>query len=149
MRVKDIMSTDVEAVRPDETLERAHARMRRRGIHHLVVMDHRELLGILTEGVLALREAEGVARVADAMIRPVARGTPEMRVSQAATLMRGHADGSLPVFSGSRLVGIVTISDLLDVLGRSVDRRFPEPRVTRKGRSIKSASPGAHGRPPS
>ena len=69
MRVKDIMSTDVEAVRPDETLERAHARMRRRGIHHLVVMDHRELLGMLTEAVLALREAEGVASVADAMTR--------------------------------------------------------------------------------
>jgi hypothetical protein len=32
-----------------------------------------------------------------------------MRVSQAATLMRGRAEGSLPVFSGPRLVGIVIL----------------------------------------
>ena len=38
MQLKDIMSTKVQSVPPDATLERAHALMRRRGIHHLVVL---------------------------------------------------------------------------------------------------------------
>ena len=146
MRLKDIMSTKVEAVRPDETLERAHTLMRLRGIHHLVVMDHRQVVGMLTEGVLAVREAEGVAKVADAMARHVATGIPEMTVRQAANLMRGHAEGALPVFAGPRLVGIVTVSDLLDVLGRGVDRPAPKSRVTLKDRGIKPASSRVHGR---
>lgn len=146
MRLKEIMSTKVEAVRPDETLERAHALMRLRGIHHLVVVDHREVVGMLTEGLLAVREAEGVARVADAMARHVTTGTPEMTVRQAANLMRRQDEGSLPIFAGSRLVGIVTVSDLLDVLGRGVDRPAPKSRPTLKDRGIKPASSRVHGR---
>jgi CBS domain-containing protein len=140
MRLKDIMSTKVEAVRPDETLERAHALMRLRGIHHLAVVDRHQVVGLLTEGVLAVREAEGVAKVADAMGRHVATGTPDMTVRQAANLMRGRTEGALPVVAGARLVGIVTVSDLLDVLGGGVDRPAPKPRVTLKDRGIKPAS---------
>lgn len=146
MRLKDIMSTKVEAVRPDDTLERAHALMRLRGIHHLVVVDRRQVVGLLTEDGLAVREAEGVARVADAMARHVATGTPDMTVRQAANLMRGRAGGALPVFAGSRLVGIVTVSDLLDVLGGGVDRPALKSRGTLKNRGIKPASSRVHGR---
>lgn len=131
MRLKDIMSTKVDAVRPDDTLERAHALMRLRGIHHLVVVDRRQVVGLLTEDGLAVREAEGVARVADAMARHVPTGTPDMTVRQAANLMRGRAEGALPVLTGSRLAGIVTVADLLDVLGGGLDRGAPK---SRKGR---------------
>ena len=122
MRLQDIMSTKVESVRPTETLARAQTLMRLRRIHHLVVVDHRQVVGMLTEGALQIGEAEGIARVEDAMSRHVVTGTPEMTVLQAANLMRGRADGALPVFANQRLAGIVTVSDLLDVLGRGVDR---------------------------
>jgi CBS domain-containing protein len=134
MRLKHIMSTKVEAVRPDETLERAHALMRLRGIHQLVVVDRHQVVGLLTEAVLAVREAEGVARVADAMARHVAMGTPNMTVRTAANLMRVRGEGALPVIAGARLVGIVTVWDLLDVLGGGVDRSAPTSRVTLKDR---------------
>jgi CBS domain-containing protein len=139
MQLKAIMSTTVEAVRPDETLERAHALMRRRGFHSLVVLDRGQVVGLLTEDALAVREAEGVASVADAMERRVITATPDMTVRQAARLMRGRAQRALPVIAGSRLAGIVTVSDLLDVLG-GVGRPARHARATPNNRGRKPAS---------
>lgn len=146
MRLKDIMSTNVEAVRPDETLERARTLMRLRRIHHLVVIDRHQVVGMLTEGALQIGDAEGVARVEDAMSRHVATGTPEMTVRQAANLMRGRAEGALPVLAGQRLAGIVTVSDLLDVLGRGVGRPAPKPRRTLPHRGLTPQAQHAHAR---
>jgi CBS domain-containing protein len=140
MRLKDIMTTTVETVRPGETLERAQARMRLRRLHHLVVIDHRQIVGMLTDAALQVRQAEGVARVEDAMSRHVVTGTPEMTVRQAANLMRGRAEGALPVLAGPRLVGIVTVTDLLDLLGRGVDRPAPKRRATLRDRGLKPRS---------
>jgi CBS-domain-containing membrane protein len=43
-------------------------------------------------------------------------------VREAANLMRGHRAGSLPVVDGGKLVGIVTVWDFLDLIGRGADR---------------------------
>jgi CBS domain-containing protein len=131
MRLKDIMSTNVEAVRPGEALERAGRRMRRRGIHHLVVVKGRQVAGMVSEAALEARLAEGVATVQDAMFRHILVASPDMPVTQAARMMRGRPEGALPVFAGKRLVGIVTISDLLDVLGRRFAVVKPPRRVRR------------------
>jgi CBS domain-containing protein len=116
MRLKDIMSTNVRCVRRDETLTRAASIMQRRGIHHLVVCDGARIVGVLSESALQTRDAEGVARVGDAVARRVVLGSPEMTVRQAAHLMRNRPDSALPIVSGKRLVGIVTVTDLLAVL---------------------------------
>jgi CBS domain-containing protein len=131
MRLKDIMSTNVEAVRPGESLERAGRRMRRRAIHHLVVVKGRQVAGMVSEAALQTRLAEGVATVQDAMFRQILVASPDMTVTQAARMMRGRPEGALPVFAGKRLVGIVTISDLLDVLGRRFAAVTPPRRARR------------------
>jgi CBS domain-containing protein len=118
MRLHDIMSTNVECVRPGETLDRAEQRMRRRGIHHLVVVKKNQVIGVVSEAALEARLAEGVATVQDAMFRHVLVASPGTTVTQAARMMRSRPEGALIVFAGKRLVGIVTISDLLEVLGR-------------------------------
>ncbi len=124
MQLKDIMSTTVQSVPPNATLERALALMRRRGIHHLVVIDRGEVVGVLTESLLQMGASEGVATVADIMMRHIVAGTPDMTIRAAAKAMCGRAEGAMPVFAHSRLVGIVTVSDLLAVLaGR---KRRPE-----------------------
>ena len=95
MRLQDIMSTNVEAVRPGETLERAERRMRRRGIHHLVVVTGHQVLGVVSEAALQTRLAEGVATVQDAMFRHMLVASPETTVTQAARMMRGRPEGAL------------------------------------------------------
>jgi len=137
MRLKDIMSTTVESVRPGETLERAQALMQLRRLHHLVVIEHQQVVGILADAALQVRRAEGVAKVEDAMSRHVVTGTPDMTVRQAANLMRGRPEGALPVLAGKRLAGIVTVTDLLDVLGRGVDRPAAKQRRPLRSRGVK------------
>jgi CBS domain-containing protein len=58
--------------------------------------------------------------VASLMTRRIATAPPSLTVRKAANLLRGSAVGALPVVDRGRLVGIVTVSDLLDQLGRGV-----------------------------
>jgi CBS domain-containing protein len=131
MLLKDIMSKKVESVRLKEPLARARMRMKERGIHHLVVVNRGKTVGVISAADLETRLAEGVARVEDAMAGHARVANPGMTVAQAARMMRGCSQGALPVMSGPRLVGIVTISDLLDVLGGRSAHARPAAAPTR------------------
>ena len=43
-------------------------------------------------------------------------------IRTVANLMRGKTIGCVPVLDGTKLVGILTVSDLLEMLGRGIDR---------------------------
>jgi CBS domain-containing protein len=71
-------------------------------------------VGLLTQDILKNRKGEGATKVEDAMLRNITLAAPEMTVREAAVLMTpGHAQTAVPVVSNQRLVGIVTVSDLL------------------------------------
>ncbi|HEX2457367.1 MAG TPA: CBS domain-containing protein [Vicinamibacterales bacterium] len=122
MRLEDVMSRQVQTIGAQESLERARALMRLRRIHHLVVVEGRSVIGVVTDDVLQRGEAEGIGRVEDVMFRNVVTGTPDLTVREAANLMRGRAIGAVPILDKRRLVGIVTVSDLLDLLGKGAER---------------------------
>lgn len=116
MRLKAIMTKPVEAIAPSALIKTAERRLRSMGIHHLVVVDHGTVVGLVTTETLSNRQAEGARRVGDAMIRNIAVATPEMTVRQAAALMMpGHVQTAVPVVDHNRLVGIVSVSDLLEL----------------------------------
>lgn len=127
MRVKDVMSTKVLTIDLHEPIERARAEMDSRRVHHLVVVDGGRVVGVVTSELLAWGEAEGIARVEDVMFRHVVTGTPDLTIREAANLLRGRTIGALPIFQSRRLVGIVTISDLLELLGRGAERPVASP----------------------
>jgi CBS domain-containing protein len=116
MRLKAIMTTPVEVISPCASISTAERRLKTKGIHHLVVIEHGTVVGLVTNEALKNRQAEGARRVGDAMIRNIAVATPEMTVREAADLMMsGHLQTAVPVVSNSRLVGIVSVSDLLEL----------------------------------
>lgn len=120
MQLKDVMSRRVEVIGPHDSLSTAEHRMLDHGIHHLVVVQHDQVLGLLTQGCLASRREEGAAKVEDAMLRNIITARPEMSVREAADRMTpGHVQTALPVMVGHRLVGIVTLSDLLSLVGKT------------------------------
>ena len=128
LRVKDIMKRKVETVDQNETAEAAYNRMRSNRIHHLVVTGADEIVGVLSERDLGGRDRELLRqsqRVANVMTPYAVKARPEMAVRQAASLMRGWTIGCLPVVERGKLVGIVTVSDLLDLVARGTDS---EPR---------------------
>ena len=138
MRLKDVMTPNVERIRPQDSPTQAQTLMRVRRVHHLVVVEDHEVAGIVTEDQLRAPEAAGATSVADVMSRRVVTATPGLTVRKAANLMRGSAAGALPVLDRGRLVGIVTVSDLLELIGRGSERAVQKTkRWTLRHRGIR------------
>ena len=59
MRLQDIMSTNVKTVTPSVTVATARNLMRVDGIHHLLVVDDRRVVGIVSDRDLGGRVEPG------------------------------------------------------------------------------------------
>ena len=140
------MSTDIKTIAPTASVAEARSLMRTNGIHHLLVRDRREVLGIVSDRDLGGRVGarSGIAdgqMVADVMTENVVAAEPDTTIRQAANLLRGRHIGCLAVLDGDKPVGIVTTSDLLELIGRGVERPIERStRWTLKGRGHRGAS---------
>jgi CBS domain-containing protein len=123
MRVFEIMSEDVATVPPTTSVAEAAQLMRMRGIRHLVVLDDGVLVGILSSRDLPEPTGRGGPAVSRVMQRPVVTVGPKATVTRAANLMAGRTIGSLVVTDRGRVVGIVTTSDLLRLVGGGAARQ--------------------------
>ncbi|MFN0062494.1 MAG: CBS domain-containing protein [Myxococcaceae bacterium] len=116
------MTDGAESIRPDEPSGHALDRMKALRIHHLVVKEGKSIVGIVSARDLADDNRAGAkrsgSRVADLMTSHPICVEPNTPVQRAANLLRGRSIGSLPVVEDGRLVGIVTVSDLLELVGR-------------------------------
>ncbi|HTI36046.1 MAG TPA: CBS domain-containing protein [Vicinamibacterales bacterium] len=120
------MTRNVLTIAADESIENAAARMAEAGVHHLVVRGKRgAVVGVISRTDVA--RAPLTARVADFMPHRLLSVRSDTPVAHAAALMRTYGIGSLPVMTGSRLIGIVTVSDMLDL----VETENPATSATR------------------
>src|SRR5690349_3275419 len=138
MRLKELMTTDVVSIRPDEAADTAWNRMVRKGVCHLLVEDEGRLLGVISEGDLGGRRGGPLRRgrtVRDLMSAGVVIAEPEMTLRDAANLMRSRFVGSSLIMDARRVVGIVTATDVLRELGRgsSPPRRPGQTEVDAAG----------------
>lgn len=125
--VGHLMSTDLFTVRPDDLVEMVARVMEWRDVRHVPVEDeegrlvgivsHRSLLRILANGLPA-GGGEVLFAVRQIMNPDPVSVAPATTVSEASELMRRLRIGSLPVVEGGRLVGIVTVYDLLESAAR-------------------------------
>ena len=125
MRLDDIMETAVDTIGLEAPAESAWERMRLERIHHLVVMNGRAVAGIISDrdlgGARGRRLREG-RLVGDLMTANVVTAAPTTTVREAANLMRGRSIGCLPVLDQGSLRGIITVTDLLSLIGRGAER---------------------------
>jgi acetoin utilization protein AcuB len=134
MRLQDIMSTPVATIVATASVAEARETMKREGIHHLVIGGGRNLAGVVSSRDLI--GARSTGPVGDLVTDAVATATPRTTVREAANLLRGRTIGCLPVVDGGRVVGIVTISDLLELIGKGVERptaRAERASLTKRG----------------
>jgi len=139
--VKDVMTTEVVAVRSDTGFKEMAAVLRRYRVSALPVVDDAgRVIGVVSEadllakealadpGVMAemlhhedVRKAEGLT-AGELMTHPAVTASPEDPVEQAARMMHFMRVKRLPVVnSGDQLVGIVSRSDVLSVFDRPDD----------------------------
>jgi CBS domain-containing protein len=124
MRLKEIMSSPLEVIGPKATAAEARARMRRARIHHLVIANGRDVVGIVSER--DLDDVEPEASVDQVMSGPVITAPASTTVGEAANILRGQAIGCLPVTERGKPIGMVTVADLLTLLGKGSIHVHPE-----------------------
>lgn len=102
---------------PEDSLSAALKLMQALRVRHLPVVSEEHVVGVVSDR--DLRRAHGCNRreeqsVDQIMSRDVATITPDEPMSFAASKMLSRRIGSLPVVEDTRLVGILTSTDLLD-----------------------------------
>jgi CBS domain-containing protein len=112
----DVMTRQLVAVAPEDTLGEAAQRMADEGIGSAVVLEHGRLIGIVTERDV-LRAVADRAHPSDARVREWMTGDPvtaseETSCEEAARTMLDHGFRHLPVVAGERTLGIVSLRDV-------------------------------------
>ena len=129
-KVSEIMTkSDIQFVNPSTSVRVAAEDMRRLHRGCLVVIYKGKLVGIVTERdlvqkVLATGKDPMNTPVSKIMSRPVISVSPEMGLSNAAKLMVANKIRRLPVVEGSKVVGMLTVSDFAKYM-RLRDRDEP------------------------
>ena len=143
MLVKDIMQHDVACVRPETHLEEVVRLLQRRSVRHLPVLDHEDLVGIISDRDLKSVLPSPVTKLAatatpahsdglragDIMTKRVITVEPMVSVEDAARLLMEERIGALPVMDGGALVGIVTETDVLLLFVRAMGILEPSSRL--------------------
>jgi acetoin utilization protein AcuB len=134
MLVREVMQPRVVTVTPTTTLPDAIRLTNQRRIRHLPVIEDGELVGIVSDRDLKRAMASSATTlevheltyllnrltVGEIMTRVVVTIRPLAPVEDAARLMVEERIGALPVLDGSRLVGIVTETDVLQLFVKAM-----------------------------
>jgi CBS domain-containing protein len=116
--IADHMSRELLEAAPDESIAEAAQHMVARGVGAVLVMDGDRLEGILTERDILKAVAVGLtenARVRDWMTKSPETIDASDETGHAAALMIHGGFRHLPVLDGGKVVGIVSIRDLMRV----------------------------------
>jgi len=116
MKVRNWMITDVIVVSPKDTVESAIQIMQQHSIRHLPVVEDNRLVGLVTESSLRpyLSPEKLKLPLREVMIINPITIDPEASIDEAARLIYKYKIGGLPVVSQGKLVGIITITDILE-----------------------------------
>ena len=136
--VRDYMTPDPQTLDVQSTLLDAALLLRRAELRHIPILENDRLVGVLTD--------RDVGRFAPSMLVPLSPQeynrvfeetpvgkvmtrnplsiSPEAPLAEAVNLLYNQKLGCLPVLEQGRLIGIITVSDMLRVL---YDQLGPSP----------------------
>ena len=129
MKIEKLMVKDVVTVPSNALVHESVRLMNKNRIGCLLVVDHGEVNGILTErDVLERIVSKGKnpkeTKISEVMTKPVIFGNPNMELIDATKLMFEKKVKKLPIRDGDKLVGLVTLTDIARVT--SVDKETME-----------------------
>jgi acetoin utilization protein AcuB len=130
--IGQVMHTQVNTVKPHDTLLRVDEIFKNKPIHHLpVVDDDGKVVGMISKTdyylvldtftIFRLKDAERINKdifrsllVSEVMSQPVVTRSPEDTIASAVDIFRENRFHALPVVNAKKqLVGIVSVFDLL------------------------------------
>lgn len=124
---------DIWSLPPDATVYEAIDQMAQKGVGALLVMEGEHLIGIVSERdyarkVILKGKASREILVSEIMSHPVFYARPELTVEQTMALMTHKRVRHLPVMVGERVVGVISIGDV--VRGIVEDQEFEIHQLT-------------------
>jgi CBS domain-containing protein len=131
-RLSEIMNRDMVTVDKHASLRMARRILDQYRIRHLLVVEGKRLVGIVTDrdlrqaapsskSPLTISERQEFMdelKVLEVMSRKLITASSTTTIREAAKVMVSEKIGCLPVVDGNQLVGIVTQADLLEMLVR-------------------------------
>ena len=113
-----LKGTDVTTIAPEATIKRAADWLRVKNIGALVVTSENAILGLISEREIVhafSRHGEMAASmlVKEIMQSGVTTVSPDESVNRVMKLMTHHRVRHMPVLRGGKLVGIVSIGDIV------------------------------------
>lgn len=118
--VREVMNGPVITAPPNETVKDLALKMTQYQVGSIVIAESDKPLGIVTDGDIALKavtrdELPSKIRARDIMSSPLHTIGTEKDISEVARLMRKLSIKRLGVTYKEKLIGIVTMSDLVSV----------------------------------
>lgn len=119
--VKHILNSkgyEIWSVKPGDTVFDAVKMMAEKGIGSLLVMDDAKLVGIVTERDYARKiilegRSSRESSVRDIMTRKVLCVAPERTLDECMALMTDKRARHLPVVENKKVIGVISIGDLV------------------------------------
>jgi acetoin utilization protein AcuB len=135
MHVGRVMHTKLVTVSPKTTLVQAREIIAEKKIAHLLVVDdHEKLIGIVSDRDVKQSWASPATTLSQhelnyiltqvtvdvIMRKKIVTIPPGTTIERAANIMQEHRIGSLPVVDKEKLVGIITTTDVMQVLLQAI-----------------------------
>ncbi len=138
--VRDFMTSPVRSLPVDACLLDAALILRSTGFRHLPIVDGERLVGIITDRDVYRFAPSLLGKITQEEYNAIFENTPLERVMtrnpltvapttplrEAASILYERKLGCLPVVEDGRLVGILTITDMLGVLLRFLTSATPQ-----------------------
>jgi CBS domain-containing protein len=128
MQIKEIMTTNVKTIRPEDTVKSLAQRMIKENIGDMVVISGSGIVaGIATERDIVKEMVASCGnyeetKVQDIMSKDLVTIGPDATLEEAADVMVRNKIKKLPVIDKGRLVGIVTATDLVAYENKLVEK---------------------------
>lgn len=134
VNVREIMTTEVVAAVPEQTVDEVARELTRGQISGMPVLTAAgELVGVVSEYDIITKRGQ---RVGDIMSRSVISVPDEADVQQVADIMGLHGIGRVPVMRAGAVVGIISRSDMVRLFAEvrwqcpvcgAIERGFARP----------------------
>jgi len=120
VKVREAMAKTISTASPDDDIEHVAMMMKQEDSGFIPVTERNEVVGVITDRDIVIRcVAEGHSDVLHEKARDVMSArqvhsiTPNEDLDKAAKIMQREAVRRLPVVEGGRIVGVLTLGNLV------------------------------------
>lgn len=117
----EIKGHQIWSIGPEATVYQAIEAMASRGVGLLLVLDGDSPVGVISERdyarkIILAGKSSRETQVSEIMTRRIVYGKPEQTVQEALAIMTENHFRHLPVIDGDRVLGMLSIGDLVKVV---------------------------------